>query len=48
MRHLDGDFAMKLLIGGQSHDTETATTENALNDKPPNFSRDLLCGGKLP
>ena len=27
-----GDFALKLLIGGQIHDTKAAATENALND----------------
>ena len=47
MRYLDGDFALKLLIGGEIHNTESAATENALNDKPPNFSRELFCRGKL-
>jgi len=47
MRYFDGDFALKLLIGGEIHDTEAAATENALNDKPPNFPEELFFRGKL-
>ena len=47
MRYFQCDLALKLLVGGEIDNTESTATENALNDKPPNFSRELLCGGKL-